>query len=124
MSEELDAEDVADVLGREHTLRILALASGRSMSVEELAERCDVSLTTIYRDVNSLERYDLLTERTAVDGESGRYTTYRTNVDRLCIHIGDGELAVSVRSGRDIVDRFAEFWSDIGNEREDESDGD
>lgn len=115
MSEELDAENVDDVLGREHVLRILALASERSMSAEELAERCDVSLTTVYRDVGALVRYDLLAEETAVDRESGRYTTYRTVVNRVCLHVGDGDIAVSVRKGRDIVDRFAEFWDDLGN---------
>ena len=120
VSEELDAENVSDVLGREHVLRILALASGRPMSVEELSERCDVSLTTVYRGVNTLERYGLLSKRMAVDGESGRYTTYETSVDRLCLHIGDGDLAVSVRGGRDIVDRFTDFWDDLGTEGDDE----
>ncbi|MFC4553101.1 MULTISPECIES: ArsR/SmtB family transcription factor [Halorussus] len=110
MAEELDASDLSDVLGQAQVLRILELASGRPMSAEELAERCDVSLSTVYRRVKVLEEYDLLDDRTQVDADGQHFTVYRTSLNRLCLRVDDGELRVTVSRTADTVDRFRRFW--------------
>ena len=118
MPEELDVSDVSDVLGQTQVLHILELASGRPMSAEELAERCDVSLSTVYRRVKVLEEYGLLDDRTQVDDDGQQFTVYRTSLSRLCLRVDDGDLRVTVSRTAGTVDRFRRFWKVLRARRE------
>jgi hypothetical protein len=62
VSKAWDPDDIFDVLASEDVRRILVATSVRPMSAKELADICDRSLATIYRRIQAMEDYDLLSE--------------------------------------------------------------
>ena len=60
-------DNVIEVLASSESRRILAAASVRPVSAEELEVICEVSLPTVYRRINVLVEYDLLSEEQAID---------------------------------------------------------
>lgn len=124
MSKEWAPDDVFDVLASDTAREVLALASVRAVSADDLAEHCEVSLPTIYRRTNALVEYDLLAERTEIDEHGNHYKTFETTLDRLCVEIEDGTIDVDVETSRDLVDQFEQFIDDLGPEADDHEDGD
>lgn len=114
MADEWNAAATFDALANPTAREILVHASGRELTAEELAERCDVSLPTVYRHVETLADCSLLTERTNVDAEGNHYKTVETTVEEFRIEVSpDGfDLAVEQRR-EDLVDRFEGLWSDL-----------
>lgn len=113
MDEAWEPETVFDVLASEEARQILALSGEEPRSAEELAEHTGASLPTIYRRVNALVDLDLLSEETRIDPEGNHYKTFETDVERISLEIGDGDLDVEVERPRDVVDRFGAFWQDL-----------
>jgi len=58
-----DAERVLDALSDDDTRRILAACGGSPRTVNELAEECEVPLSSVYRKVETLVENGLLEER-------------------------------------------------------------
>ena len=114
MSKEWEPDDVFDVLASDTAREVLALASVRAVSADDLAEHCEVSLPTIYRRTNALVEYDLLAERTEIDDDGNHYKTFETALDRLCVEVEDGTLDVDVQITRDRVGQFEQFIDDLG----------
>lgn len=114
MSKEWDPDTLFDVFGSETAREILALLSVEPMSAMELGNRLDVSEPTVYRRLDVLERYDLVTEDQQIDDEGNHYKTYETSLERIAFEIDDGEFFVDVRLKRDLVDQFERFWDDLG----------
>lgn len=113
MGKEWDPETIFDVLGSERARRILSIASVRPVSADDLATALDASLPTVYRRVNALLDYDLLTEDTQIDAEGNHYKTYETNLQRICFEVDDGGFTVDIQLRRDMVDQFEDFWTDL-----------
>lgn len=113
MSKEWEPDTVFDVLGSETAREILALASTRPMPAHELADACDVSLPTVYRRVNVLVEYDMLTEETRIDDDGNHFSAYDTNLERVCFEVEDGSFEVDIHLRRDLVDRFDAMWADL-----------
>lgn len=112
MDTEWDPESVFDVLGNEHVRQILALASVEPVSADDLADHTDASQPTVYRRVNVLQEYDMLTEETELDDEGNHYKTYRTTLERVCFDVEDGGFTVDIQLRQDAVERFSEVWTD------------
>jgi Fe2+ or Zn2+ uptake regulation protein len=118
VSSEWDPDTVFDVFGSERARQILVLASVDPVSAEEIADRLDTSLPTVYRRVNAMVDYDLLVEDTAVDPDGHHYTTYETQLREICFEIEDGGVTIDVEYRRDLVDKFGDFWGDLGGDDE------
>lgn len=114
MSKEWDPDTMLDVFGSETARGILALASVEPRSAADLSDRLEVSEPTVYRRLDALRRYDLVTEQARVDDGGNHYKTYETTLDRITFEIEDGRFVVDVRLERDLVDQFEGFWSDLG----------
>lgn len=128
MSTEWEPETVFDVLGNEHVRQILALASVKPVSADELADHTDASQPTVYRRVNVLQEYDMLAEQRQLDDEGNHYKTYRTTLQEVCFAVEDGGFTVEVELRRDLVERFSEQPPESDDETADaetviESDG-
>jgi len=123
VSKEWNPSSVFDVLGCEVAREVLALASVRAVSASELAERCGVSEPTIYRRINALQEYDMLTERTAIDDEGHHHKEYRTMLDEARFSVEDGQYDIDLQLRRDYSDRFVDFWSDLERGAEDVTGG-
>ena len=80
-TDELD--DVLSLVTQESTRRILAAASGRSCTAEELADRCDISPPTVYRHVTELQERGLLDEKLRVDESGDHVREFETTLESI-----------------------------------------
>ena len=83
------------------------------MSARELADICDRSLATIYRRVQAMEAYDLLSKEPTVDPDGTQYNEYESDLNEITISVEEGELTVDIDIERGTVDRFAELIEDL-----------
>lgn len=125
MSKAWDPSDIFDVLASEDVRRILVASSVQPMSAKELAEICDRSLATVYRRVNVMKEYNLLSEELTRDPDGTQYNEYRSDLNKITISVEDGQLEVDIDIERDTVDQFAELIEDLersgkGDEADDE----
>lgn len=108
MSSGWDPETVFDVFGSESARKIIALASDEPTTADELATHLTVSQPTVYRRVDELLEYDLLTERDHIDDEGNHYNTYVTNLDAVTFRVEDGSFVVDLQLERDVAGRVKE----------------
>ena len=95
------------------------------MSVKELADVCDRSLATIYRRIQAMEDYDLLSEELTRDPDGTQYNEYRSELNEITISVDEGQLNVNIDIEKDTVDQFAELIEDLeGSERHDDAESD
>jgi predicted ArsR family transcriptional regulator len=113
VSKEWDPDTVFDVFGSEVARDVLALASIRPVSADEIAEHCDVSEPTVYRRLNALQEYDMLAEETAIGDDGHHYKRYRTCLEEVRVRVDEGQFDIDLELNRDYTDKFAEFWDDL-----------
>lgn len=100
-----------DALSSETAREILVRARREERTAEELAERCGVSLPTVYRHLDDLVASGLLVERTNVDAEGNHYKTVETAVEELCLTVTTEGIELTVEeTHRDLIDRFEALW--------------
>lgn len=114
---EWDPVGIFDLFGDDLTRRILVLASEQPLSANELAGTLDTSHPTIYRRINALLEYDLVTEQQQIDAEGNHYKTFETTLNRISFEIDDGAYNIDIQMRQNLVDRFDDFWSDLGESR-------
>ncbi len=107
-----DVEDpaaVADLIGDDCTRTILVETKRGARSAAELSEQTGVSEPTIYRRLDRLREYDLVTEEIEPVPDGKNYKVYRTTVDGIELDLTEDGFEVSVsRRGR-MADRFTRF---------------
>lgn len=106
-------DNIIEVLASSESRKILSAASVRPVSAEELEQVCDVSLPTVYRRINVLVEYDLLSEEQAVDPEKGQYKRFRTDLKEVRLAVDDGGFDIEVKLRRDTVDKLGEVIEDL-----------
>lgn len=113
MSKAWDPDDLFDVLASEDVRRILVATNVRAMSAKELADICDRSLATIYRRLQAMEDYNLISEEHARDPDGTQYSEYRSDLNEITISVEEGQLNVNIDIAKDTVDQFAELIDDL-----------
>ncbi len=114
VSEDADLADVVGLLDDEHVRSILVATSAEPLSAKELGERCDVSVSSIYRRVDELRDIDLLEERTRPRSDGHHETVYVSALDRFELTISDGDLDWTVdRAGDDVADELSRMWGNF-----------
>jgi predicted transcriptional regulator len=106
-------EDILDTIGDQHARRVLAAISREPKSAKELAEECDLSLPTVYRRVEMLEEYDLVTDTTLVAEDGNHYKVYESNFESTVISLEDDEYQVRIYREDNLPDRFNQLWDDL-----------
>jgi DNA-binding transcriptional ArsR family regulator len=105
---EWDPETIFDVLGSELARRILALAEIKPCSADEFVDHTEASKPTVYRRLNVLQEYDLVTESRAIDDGGNHYKTYETNLDSIRFEVAEGSFEVDVQLTRDVIETETE----------------
>lgn len=103
---------IFDLLGDKCTRRILAKLTQDPLSAKNLADECNVSLTTIYRRIHALQKYKLIQERTKISQTGSHYSTYKTNVEEINIEVGDGGMTVELELRDEPSNNIAGVWTD------------
>ena len=113
MSKEWDPNNIFEILASKHARNILVAASVRPVSAQELKTICETSLPTVYRRVNALLQYDLLSDKIEVEPDGTQYNTYTSNLKEIKIRLEDGGFNVNIEIQRDNVDQFSELINDL-----------
>lgn len=113
MSKEWNPDTLLDVLGSALARRILVLARREPQSADQIADRCEASLPTVYRRLDALAEYGLITEELTVNVDGNNYQTYETVTDQVRIDVLPDGIETTVGEQRDIVDQFEAFWTDL-----------
>ena len=109
-------EEVLDTIGDEHARDVLAAISVEPKSAKELAEECDLSLPTVYRRLEMLDEYDLVTDRTLVAEDGNHFKVYESNFESTVISLEDDEYRVRIYREENLPDRFSQLWDDLNTE--------
>lgn len=109
-------EDILDTIGDEHARRVLAAISREPKSAKDLAAECDLSLPTVYRRIEMLEEYDLVTDETLVADDGNHFKVYKSNFESTVITLEDDEYKVRIYREENLPDRFSQLWDDLGAE--------
>lgn len=112
MSEDGDLEALAGIFQDETARTILAKTSTQAMTVNELASHVDASKPPIYRRIERLEEYDLLTASIQPTG-SHQETVYRATFDRLVLDLEDGTYSYQIERTERMADRLTRFIEQI-----------
>ncbi|WP_152043004.1 ArsR/SmtB family transcription factor [Salinigranum salinum] len=111
VAEEPDLATVVDLLEDEHVRTMLVATSAEPLSAAELAERCGVSDSAIYRRTDRLVAADLLRERTRPRSDGHHDTVYVAAIERFELSIRDGDLTWTVdRAETDVADELTRLW--------------
>jgi predicted transcriptional regulator len=114
--DERSIEDILDTIGDQHARRVLATISEEPKPAKELADECDLSLPTVYRRIEMLEEYDLVTDRTLVADDGNHYKVYESNFESTVISLEDDEYHVRIYREGNLPDRFSQLWDEINPE--------
>lgn len=114
MDDDRTVRTVAELLADDCARTILEATWSQARSAEELEERCDVSLPTVYRRLETLAELDLVEVRRRADADGHHYKTYRARLERVVVELDEDGFALRVsRRGR-MADRFTRFVEDLG----------
>jgi len=109
-------EEILDTIGDQHAREVLAAISRESQSAKELAEECDLSLPTVYRRIEMLNEYNLVTDRTLVAEDGNHYKVYESNFESTVISLEDDEYRVRIYREENLPDRFSQLWDELNSE--------
>jgi len=87
---------IFQLLGDDHSRRILLAADREPRTASDLSEICDTSLTTIYRRVSALEEHGLLRKHSTVGADGAHRSQFETTLEEIHVTVSDGELSLSV----------------------------
>lgn len=105
--------DVIRLLDDDCARQILIETTSEPMSANELSERCDVSLPTVYRRLEELNEHELINEQTRAAPDGHHYSVYAAALDRVEIEITEAGLEVDITAREQMADRFTTFVEDM-----------
>jgi len=95
-ADEPDPETVLSALEDGKCRAILRTVSEEWLTAPELAERCELSSSTVYRKVDRLVEAGLLEQSVRIAGDTKPADQYRCAVDRVELDLGRDEVDVDV----------------------------
>ena len=109
VSDVRDPDALADLLGDECARTILVEAKKEPCSAAELSERTGVSEPTVYRRLERLREYDLVTENIEPVPGGKDYKRYRTQLEGIELDLDEDGFEVTVSRTESMADRFTRF---------------
>lgn len=106
-------KEIMNTIGDQHARHVLAAISREPKSAKDLAGECDMSLPTVYRRIEMLNEYDLITERTLVADDGNHYKVYESNFESTVISLRDDEYRVRIYREENLPDRFSQLWDEL-----------
>lgn len=116
MDDEQSIEQILDTIGDQHARRVLATISREPKSAKELADECDLSLPTVYRRIEMLDEYELVTDHTLVADDGNHYKVYESNFESTVISLEEDEYRVRIYREENLPDRFSQLWDELNPE--------
>ena len=108
-----EPEDVLELIADDYTRVFLAHMSRQRMSAKELTEIVDASERTVYRRLEQLQSFDLISEELEIDQQGHHRKRYRATFRKLIVEIDGEGYEIRLQIEEDTADRFARMWNDI-----------
>lgn len=118
MSEDCDESELLSLLEDDYARAILTETSAEPMSANTLSERCDASVTTIYRRIDRLLECGLLDEQLRPQPDGNHFRVYAARLARFSIEFEDGQRQLELERREapleeDVADRFTRMWREL-----------
>ncbi|WP_152040494.1 ArsR/SmtB family transcription factor [Salinigranum salinum] len=123
MSEDPALGDLLELLSDEYAREILAATSVKPMSANQIADRCGMSLPTVYRRVGRLKEFDLIEEQTRVEPGGNDYSEFTATLSEVSVSLDEGTFEAVVERAsteafpgateEDTADRFVKMWEGL-----------
>lgn len=102
-----------ELLGNKNTREILEAASEDALSVSALSNKCDMSLTSVYRYVEQLAEHELLESEVRLDEDGNHYQVYNTRFKAGFIYLEDKAIKEDICRDTDDADRLIWVWKKL-----------
>lgn len=103
---ENEASDIFAALDDEQCRHILETATDEAVTASEVAEACDVPLSTVYRKLDLLTDAGLLSEGTRMRRSGKHATEYTARIDELTVAVdADGDIQLTMTPTEDATNR-------------------
>lgn len=112
----MDRDSLFAALDDETSREILAQTSETERSAQELADVIDVSVTTIYRRLETLKNEGLVHEGIRIEKDGNHRRVYRATIKRIEVDINDERVTTRVEWDEDMADRFTRLWEGLRGE--------
>lgn len=106
-------EEVLNAIGDPYARDVLAIIGRDSCSVNEISDRLEHSINTVYRRLNLLEEHGLVEARMEVEADGNHHQVFETTFDSVVISVEDEEYDVEIYRRGDLPDRFSALWDDL-----------
>jgi AcrR family transcriptional regulator len=123
VSEDPALGDLLELLSDEYAREILAATSVKPMSANQIADRCGMSLPTVYRRVGRLKEFDLIEEQTRVEPGGNDYSEFTATLSEVSVSLDEGTFEAVVERAsteafpgateEDTADRFVKMWEGL-----------
>lgn len=102
-----------ELFADDYAREILLAADESPRTAKELSQRCDASLTTIYRRLSTLQEHGLVRVHSTIGSGGEHKRLFETTVETLHVAISDGELDLSVETRDEFADNFTTLWKNL-----------
>lgn len=113
MDDDRPIEEILDTIGDQKARTVLAELSREPQSAKQLADGLELSLPTIYRRLEMLQKHELIKERTLVAEDGNHYKEYTCNFNSTVISLEDDDYEVRIFREENLPDRFSQLWDDL-----------
>jgi DNA-binding transcriptional ArsR family regulator len=115
--DEPDPDDVFQAL-EDRTCREIITELDEPKTVAEIAESCEIPLSTTYRKVERLDKASLVTQRTEIRHEGHHRARYRVNFATIIVLLSqDHSLELEIERPRsDPKEGLVTLWSELRRE--------
>jgi predicted transcriptional regulator len=108
-----DVRDISGLLADETTQQILIETTDGPMSADELSDVCGVSPQTVYRRLEQLQEYDMVTEAVEPDDDGHHHKVYTATLDRVTITLTSEGFKFELSLRERMAARFTQFVSEV-----------
>lgn len=100
------------MLSDDRVRQILMATNDAKRSVQDIAEVCDGSLSSIYRRLDVLTDYGLLEKEIQINQEGHHHSVYQPDFEAIYFRIRDSAMEVTLDFGQEI-ETYTEQWSSL-----------
>lgn len=116
MANEWNPENIFELLSDDRARSILLATYEQQRSVQDLAQICEGSLSSLYRRVNVMVDYNLLHEQRIVDPDGHHYNVYETQFrDIRIIPRSQEDLIIRIQYNKKSDVEIRETWDSLSD---------
>jgi len=108
-----DVREISGLLADETTQRILIETTDEPMSADELSDACGVSPQTVYRRLESLQEYNMVTEDVEIDDDGHHHKVYTATLDQVTIKLTPDGFRFDLSLRERMAARFTQFVTEV-----------